>query len=161
LKREQRLQHLAPQCGFIPPEPLEHAVIEIGEPLEAACEPSLWVNWICGRAVKVIAHTALGVSGAQAGWNRSVKEAIEHVLPLFRLVWWLASMLAVTQNLGLNPKQIGLDCSGATQAPQQRCQPKYEFALDCGLDIIVRDDSRFESAVVIGILNDFDYRFSA
>ena len=61
----------------------------------------------------------------------------------------------------LNPKQIGLDCSGATQAPQQRCQPKYQFALDCGLGIIVRNDSRFESAVVIGILNDFDHRFSA
>jgi len=90
LKREERLQHLTPQCGFIPPEPLEHAVIEIGEPLEAVCELSLWVNWICGRAVKVIAPTALGVSG-EAGWNRSVEDAIEHVLPLFRLVWRLAS----------------------------------------------------------------------
>ena len=125
------------------------------------CELSLWVNWICGRVVKVIALTALGVSGAQAGWNRSVEDAIEHVLPLFRLVWWFASMLAVTQDLGLNPKQIGLDCSGATQTPQQRCQPKHELAFDRGPGIIVRDDSRFESAVVIGILNDFDHRFSA
>ena len=54
-------------------------------------------------------------------------------------------MFSVTQDLGLNPKQIGLDCSGATQAPQQRCQPKYQFALDRGLGIIVRDDSRFEA----------------
>jgi len=83
--------------------------------------------------------------GRGPGGNRSVEDAIEHVLPLFRLVWWLASMFSVTQDLGLNPKQIGLDCSGATQAPQQRCQPKYQFALDRGLGIIVRDDSRFEA----------------
>jgi hypothetical protein len=106
LQRKERLQHLAPQRGFIPPEPLEHAVIEIGEPLEAVCELSLWVKWICGRAVKVIALTAFGVSGAQARRNRSVEDAIEHVLPLFRLVWWLASMLAIAQNLGLKTPYI-------------------------------------------------------
>jgi hypothetical protein len=101
----------------------------------------------------VIALTALGVSGAQARWYRSFEDAIEHVLLLLRLVWRLASMLAIAQNLGLDPQQIGLDGRGAAQTPQQRCQPEHQFALDGSLGIIVRDDRRFESAVVIDIVS--------
>jgi hypothetical protein len=35
LEHKERLQHLAPKRGFISPEPLEQAIVEIGEPLEA------------------------------------------------------------------------------------------------------------------------------
>jgi hypothetical protein len=45
---------------------------------------------------------------------------------------------AVAQYLGLDPKQIGLDRGGATQTPQQRCQPQHQFALDRGLGVIIR-----------------------
>jgi hypothetical protein len=35
LEHKERLQHLAPERGFISSEPLEHAIVEIGQPLEA------------------------------------------------------------------------------------------------------------------------------
>jgi DNA-binding XRE family transcriptional regulator len=47
----------------------------------------------------VIALIALGVPAAQTRRNRSVENPIEHVLPLFRLVGRLASMLAIAQNM--------------------------------------------------------------
>ena len=40
-------------------------------------------------------------------------------------------------DLGLNLKQVGLDCYDPTQAPQQRGKTQHEFAFDRGLGIVV------------------------
>jgi hypothetical protein len=41
----------------------------------------------------------------------------------------LVFILAVAQDLGLDPKEIGLNGAGTTHAPQRRCKPEHQLAL--------------------------------
>ena len=67
----------------------------------------------------------------------------------------------LAQYFGLDPKQIGLDRGGATQTPQQRCQPQHQLALDRGLGVVIRNDGRLERSVVLDILDTIDDGFRA
>lgn len=68
---------------------------------------------------------------------------------------------AVAEDFGLNPQEIGFDRGRATKSPQQRCQTKYEFTLDRRSCVVVGNNCRFESAVIVDILDYFDHGFSA
>lgn len=62
----------------------------------------------------------------------------------------------LAQDFGLDPHEIGFDRGGATQAPQQWCQPQDKLTLDGGLGVVVRNDGRLERSVVLDILDNFD-----
>jgi hypothetical protein len=61
-------------------------------------------------------------------------------------------MSAIAQDLGLDPEQIGLNGGGATQTPQQRCQPKHQLALYCGPGVTISDDEGYKSFVDLNFL---------
>jgi hypothetical protein len=64
------------------------------------------------------------------------------------------------QYLSLDCEQFGLDGGGASQPPQQGCQPEHEFTLDRGTSIVIRDHSCLKTAIVVDVLDNLDDRFS-
>jgi hypothetical protein len=123
--------HLTPECGFISSKSLEQAIIEIGEALETMRQVS-WCD-VPRRAdgegtsdgspgVTVVVPT---IHGLIAKPDRGFDDAKGHGVRPLRLAMRAPLILAVAQYLGLDPKQIGLDCGRATQTSQQRCQPQH------------------------------------
>ena len=68
---------------------------------------------------------------------------------------------AIAQDFRLDSEQIGLNRGGPPQPPQQGSQAEHEFALDGGTGVVIGDNSRFETAVVVDIFDSFDDGFSA
>ena len=103
---------------LVPSEPLEYAVIEIGEPLEANGQLSRGADRLSRlarsirivttirvwRAVVVRLLSILNVATRDPeNWRRYVQQSLRE-----------AAMPAIAQDLSLNPEQIGLDRGRST-----------------------------------------------
>ncbi len=60
---------------------------------------------------------------------------------------------------GLEPKEAGLDGTGATQSPQDARQSEDQFSFDSRLRVIVGCHRHFESRIVFGIFQRIDHGF--
>ncbi len=65
-------------------------------------------------------------------------------------------LLACEQKFGLQLKQTGFDRAGATQSPQQACQPMSECKLDDGSRINAADEGTLERSVRANMFESLD-----
>src|SRR5260370_33499910 len=143
---------------LLAPEPLEQTIVEYGEPLEVKREVSgrhVWPRADGNGASSLMVDRSVVavipiIRGSKA---RDFDHAKGNGLWPLRLGWRALLIPAVLQDLGLNPKQIGLDGGRAPQTPQQRCQPKHQLAFDGGPGVIICDERPFELSVVLDILD--------
>jgi hypothetical protein len=147
LQQKYSFHDLTHERRFIPSEPLECSIIEIGEPLETERQ-------VAGRVYDQSARTGRLATLIGFGIARVIVAAT--FLVVLVLEWkefgcrnWAGQMLrsalypivsAITQDLRLDREQFGLNASSAPQSPQQGRQPKYELTLDRGAGVIVSND---------------------
>jgi hypothetical protein len=69
--------------------------------------------------------------------------------------------MVIPHDVSLYTEKGGFDRRRSAYAPEQRCQTQHQFALDRRLGVIVSDDRRLESLVVLDVLKRSDDGFGA
>ena len=116
---DKDLAGLAPKDCFIPAEPVERVVGQIGETQKATCEVGGGINGFRPRAGQ-------GFRSVCDAVRCSIGVGIDRISPpepcidnFLRLWLSLAALPELTQMVSLDFEQAGFHCRGAPQSPQQ------------------------------------------
>jgi hypothetical protein len=135
VKQQQRLRGLLPQCCIVTPEPLEGAIVNVGQAKKATSQGADRH----GERVTFAICLFLSLEFENQRWQLSVRTGFS--------LWRDGHHLTFVDDIGLDLKEISLDRNDPPQAPEQRGQPQHEFALVRRPGIIVRDYDGLERAV--------------
>jgi hypothetical protein len=160
LQQKHCSHDLTHERRFIPPESLERPIVEIGKALETERQvaggfhdKTVWAGRPVVRngfgmlrvTVAAIVLVVPALESEEFGGTRQMLRAA-----LYPIV------SAIAQDLSLDREQFGLNGSSAPQSPQQGRQAKHELTLDRRADVMVSDDGRLESLIVVDVLDNFD-----